>query len=118
MTVGRLTTKPLFWDRVNRPISVRTDFKVKKGCRKSVRKNSCFLPFQSQQNLLSTNLRSSKRSTSHVKTINTSDDNLHRDRNTLVVLDCLAEKLGLSSIIFFLNSIFITSSRIHKFINV
>ncbi|CAF4408019.1 unnamed protein product, partial [Adineta steineri] len=48
-----------------------------------------------------TSLRALKRPMSPIKSINTSDisiqkkfdDNLHRERNTLVVLGCLAEKL-------------------------
>lgn len=40
------------------------------------------------------NIHSSKRPSSSLKLLNTSDDNLHRERNTLVVLGCLAEKLG------------------------
>jgi hypothetical protein len=36
----------------------------------------------------------SKRPTSPISTSNVSHENLHRERNTLVVLSCLAEKLG------------------------
>lgn len=57
------------------------------------------------------NLHSSKRPRSSLKSINTSDlshsyrsdDILNRERNTLVVLGCLAEKLGLSNLIFYQN---------------
>ncbi|CAF0745618.1 unnamed protein product [Rotaria sp. Silwood1] len=60
-------------------------------------------PLQEKANKISsfTSLRSSKRPTSSMKRMKTSDisnqresdDNLHHERNTLVVLGCLAEKL-------------------------